>query len=112
MFSNFQNNENSNPNKSYTYNFSRIHAYMNNDRLIRTGWFLFIISIIITLFILAKSILIPFLLSAFITYLLYPLVWKIEKRGVHRGISIILVLMVVTIIIGGLTLVLSIKLSI
>lgn len=84
---------------------------MNNDRLIRIGWFLFIISIIITIFILAKSILVPFLLSAFITYLLYPLVWKIEKRGVHRGVSIILVLLVVTIIIGGLTLVLSIKLS-
>ncbi|MCK9452337.1 MAG: AI-2E family transporter [Bacteroidales bacterium] len=84
---------------------------MNNDRLIRTGWFLFIISIVITIFILAKSILVPFLLSVFITYLLYPLVWKIERRGVHRGVSILLVLLVATIVIGGVVLLLSIKLS-
>lgn len=84
---------------------------MNNDRLIRTGWFLFIISIVITIFILAKSILVPLLLSIFITYLLYPLVWNIEKRGVHRGVSIILVLLVVTIVFGGITTLLSVKLS-
>jgi len=84
---------------------------MNNDRLIRTGWFLYIISIVLTIFILAKSILVPFLLSVFITYLLYPLVWKIERRGLHRGLSILLVLLMATIIIGGVTLILSIKLS-
>ena len=84
---------------------------MRNDQLIRTGWFLFIISVVITIFILAKSILVPFVLSVFISYLLYPLVWKVERRGVHRGISILLVLTVATIIIGGITLLLSIKLS-
>jgi predicted PurR-regulated permease PerM len=44
-------------------------------------------------------------------YLFYPLVWKIERRGVHRGISIFIVLLIVLFMAGSASIFVSIKLS-
>ncbi len=72
---------------------------------------LFILALLITLLILAKVVLIPMGISVFLTYMLYPLVWKIEKKGVHRAISILIVLLLAFMLFGGAVLFVSIKVS-
>lgn len=72
---------------------------------------LFILALIITLFVLAKVVLIPMAISVFFTYMLYPLAWKIEKKGVHRGLSILIVLFFAFLLFGGIILFVSIKVS-
>lgn len=84
---------------------------MKNESLIRTALNLFILSIFVLFLILAKNILVPFAISIFFAYLFYPLVWAIERRGVHRGIAIIVVILVAILIIGSAGLFLSAKLS-
>jgi predicted PurR-regulated permease PerM len=84
---------------------------MKNEIYIRTALTLFLISLFVLLLILAKSILVPFALSIFFAYLLYPVVWAIERRGVHRGVAIIVVILATILIIGSAGLFLSAKLS-
>ncbi len=84
---------------------------MKNQILIKTAASLFILSIFLLFLILAKDILVPFAISIFFAYMLYPLVWAIERRGVHRGIAIILVILITLIILGSAGLFLSAKLS-
>ncbi|MBN2636706.1 MAG: AI-2E family transporter [Prolixibacteraceae bacterium] len=84
---------------------------MKNTRLINTALFLFIASILVMFLILAKSVLIPLVIAMVFSYLMYPLVWKFEKMGVNRGISTLLVLLFVIIVIGGVSLLLSAKIS-
>ena len=82
-----------------------------NYRLEKVALALFILSIVIAILITAKLVLIPLAISFFLAYLLYPLVWKIEKAGVPRGIAIFLVLLITIIIFAGLTLLISVKIS-
>ncbi len=84
---------------------------MRNQQLIRTGVILFIISILLTGIIFAKSILIPLSISLFVSYLLFPIVSKFEKWGIQRIIAILIVILAAIIIIGSVTLLLSAKLS-
>jgi predicted PurR-regulated permease PerM len=84
---------------------------MKNTRLVKTALFLFITSILVMFLILAKSVLIPLVIAMVFSYLMYPLVWKFEKMGVNRGISTLLVLLFVIIVIGGISLLLSAKIS-
>nr|WP_319501116.1 AI-2E family transporter [uncultured Draconibacterium sp.] len=79
--------------------------------LTKTALYLIITSLILTFIILAKNILIPLVIAIFFSYLIYPLVWKIERWGVNRAISILMVLLVVIILIGGITLLFSLKAS-
>lgn len=72
---------------------------------------LIVFAIVITILILAKTILIPLFISILFAYLLYPLVWKIEKQGVHRGLSIAIVMVIALLIISGIILFVSIKAS-
>ncbi|WP_321287117.1 AI-2E family transporter [uncultured Sunxiuqinia sp.] len=72
---------------------------------------LFIISIFILVLILAQNILVPFALSIFFAYLFYPLVARIERWGVQRGISILLVILIAILLVGGAGLLVSAKLS-
>ena len=51
--------------------------------LIKSIW-LPVLQIIMTVFT-------PFLISAFISYLLYPIVEKLHKQGLHRGLSIFII---------------------
>ncbi|QIA09315.1 AI-2E family transporter [Draconibacterium halophilum] len=64
-----------------------------------------------TFIILTKNILIPLVLAMFFSYLIYPIVWRIERWGVNRAISILMVLLVVIIFIGGIALLFSLKAS-
>jgi predicted PurR-regulated permease PerM len=84
---------------------------MNNNKLLKIASVIFIVSIFFLVIILAKNVLIPFAISFFFAYLLYPLVWRIERRGVHRGLSIIVVLLVALVIFGSAALFLSVRLS-
>jgi len=84
---------------------------MNSNSVLKTGMFLIIISILLAFIIVAKNILVPLVVSVFFAYLIYPLVWKIERRGVHRGIATVLVLLLFIIILVAALLPLSIKLS-
>jgi predicted PurR-regulated permease PerM len=84
---------------------------MNNHKLFKIAAAIFIISIFFLLIILAKDVLIPFAVSFFFAYLLYPLVWKLERRGLHRGLAIIVVMLAALLILGSAALFLSIRLS-
>lgn len=72
---------------------------------------LVVFSVIIATLILAKVVLIPLAISILLAYLLYPLTWKIEKWGVHRGVSIAIVMLIALLIIAGVVLFISIKAS-
>ncbi|WP_299582266.1 AI-2E family transporter [uncultured Sunxiuqinia sp.] len=84
---------------------------MKNQALIRFAAQLFILTIFFIVLILAKDILIPLAISIFLAYTIYPLVWAIEKRGVHRGLSIVVVLLVTLLILMTAGLFISAKLS-
>lgn len=72
---------------------------------------LFIVSVLLLGAILAKDVLLPLVLGFFLSYLIYPVVWKIEKAGVPRVFSILIVLLVTVIIIGTIILLVSVKIS-
>ncbi|GAB1405899.1 AI-2E family transporter [Lentimicrobium sp.] len=61
--------------------------------------------------ILARSVFVPVALSFFFAYLLYPVAWQLEKRGVHRGISIFIVILTAILVLGGIGLYAGIKIS-
>ncbi|SMO58276.1 Predicted PurR-regulated permease PerM [Saccharicrinis carchari] len=84
---------------------------MKNDILLKTALSLFILSIVLVIAILAKNVLVPFVISVFIMYLLYPLVSKLERNGVHRIIAIILVLFVTVIVVGGISVFVAVQVS-
>ncbi len=84
---------------------------MKNQQLIRFALILFIFTVLLTGVIIAKSILIPLAISIFFSYLLYPVVWKFEKLGIHRVISILFVILIAILILGSGALFLSAKLS-
>lgn len=72
---------------------------------------LFILSVVITILVIAKVVLIPLAISMLLTYLLYPLVRKIESWGVHRGVAIFIVLFTALSLFGGAVLFVSVKIS-
>ncbi|MET3700002.1 predicted PurR-regulated permease PerM [Bacillus oleivorans] len=53
--------------------------------------FLLIRSIWLPLLQIVFTVLTPFVISAFISYLLYPTVEKLHKQGLHRGLSIFII---------------------
>lgn len=84
---------------------------MKATTLTKAALILIIISLFVTFIILTKNILIPLVISMFFSYLLYPIVSKIERLGVNRVVSILTVLLVVIIIISGIALLFSLKAS-
>lgn len=84
---------------------------MKNNRIVTAALLLVMISILITFLVVAKNILIPLAIGVFFAYLLYPMVWRIERKGVHRGISILLVIFAVFVLIASAAIPFSIKLS-
>lgn len=84
---------------------------MKKSGLIKLGFALIIISLLLVFIILAKNILIPFVVAMFFAYLLYPIVWRIERFGVNRAISILTVLLVTIVILSGIGLLISIQAS-
>ncbi|HKJ40440.1 MAG TPA: AI-2E family transporter [Sunxiuqinia sp.] len=84
---------------------------MKNQLLIKASLTIFIITSLLAAIVLARDFLIPLAVSIFLSYLIYPLVWKIESHGVHRAIAILLVLLMTLILVGAIGLFLSVKLS-
>lgn len=84
---------------------------MKTTGLIKTGITLFILAFAIAFIILAKNILIPLVVATFLSYLMFPLVWRIERFGINRAISILFVLITVIILIGGATYLVSLRAS-
>lgn len=84
---------------------------MTRSLLERTGLSLFIVSVLLLGAILAKNFLLPLVFSMFLSYLLYPAVWKIEKSGIPRAFSILFVLLLTVIIFGTIILLVSVKIS-
>ncbi len=84
---------------------------MNKSLLERTAFSLIIVSVLLLGAILAKDFLLPLLFSFFLSYLLYPLVWKLEKSGVPRIFAILLVLILTLIVCSGIVLLVSLKIS-
>ena len=80
---------------------------MSNQGLIKVSLVLFITTILLIFVIVTKDVLFPFCISAFLSYLLYPLVWKLERYGVNRIIAILLVLLITIVLILTLVFVLS-----
>ncbi len=81
------------------------------NKLVKTALVLFIAAIALTLIILTRNVLIPFVVSVFFMYLLYPLVWQIEKRGVNRVFSILIVIVLAIVFLAGATLFTAIRFS-
>ncbi len=84
---------------------------MNKSLLEKTGLSLFIVSVLLLGAILAKDFLLPLMLSFFLSYLLYPLVWKFEKLGLPRALAILIVLLLTIIFFSGIIILVSVKIS-
>lgn len=84
---------------------------MRNQTLTKTALSLFIAAMIILTLILAQDFLIPLAISFFFGYLLYPVTWQIEKRGVHRGISIFIVILLAVAVLASVALFIGVKAS-
>jgi predicted PurR-regulated permease PerM len=66
---------------------------MRNLTLPKIASIIFIIGAIIYFVIVARNILVPLTFSMLLAYLLYPVVWRIERVGVHRVPSILIVIL-------------------
>ncbi len=67
---------------------------MNKDFLIKTASIIFIISAFIFFLIIARNILIPLAFGGLFAYLLYPFAWRLERIGLHRSFSILIVILI------------------
>ena len=72
----------------------KITLHMTNQGLIKISLVLFITTILLIFVIVTKDVLMPFCFSIFLSYLMYPLVWRLERLGIHRIISIMIVLLI------------------
>lgn len=84
---------------------------MKNDGLQKTAISLFIISLLLVFIILAKNILVPLAFGFLLAYLLYPIVWRLERNGFPRILSIFIVIIITVAILAAITLYFSIQLS-
>ena len=84
---------------------------MKNFSLIKTATVLFILSVTMLVIILAKNILVPLAVSFLLAYLIYPVVWKLERYGFHRIPAILLVIVAVIIISSAIALYFSIQVT-
>ncbi len=84
---------------------------MENYGLQKTAISLFIFSLFLLFIILAKNILVPLAFGFLFAYLLYPIAWKIERNGVPRILSILIVIIITVAIAGAITFYFSVQLS-
>jgi predicted PurR-regulated permease PerM len=75
---------------------------MRNLTLPKIASIVFIIGALIYFVIIARNILVPLTFSMLLAYLLYPVVWRIERFGVHRVPSILVVIIITLAIFGML----------
>jgi predicted PurR-regulated permease PerM len=84
---------------------------MNKDTLIKTASVIFIIAAFIFFLIVAKNILIPLAFGALFAYLLYPFAWRLEKLGIHRTFSILIVILLSLAVVGVITFFFAVQIS-
>lgn len=84
---------------------------MQKTNLGRYASILFILSITIFGLVLAKNVLIPLAISIFFAYLIYPIVARLERWGVHRGLSIFVVIFLSLCILTSVILLVSVRIS-
>ena len=73
---------------------------MNKDTLVKAASMIFIIAAFIFFIIIAKNILIPLAFGGLFAYLLYPFAWRLEKTGLHRSLSILIVILFSLVLVG------------
>ena len=74
---------------------------MKNLTIQKIAGIIFIIVVFIYFIIIARNILIPLTFSMLLAYLLYPVVWRIERTGVHRIPSILIVILLTIAIVAA-----------
>lgn len=84
---------------------------MKSKGPVRFSLLLLSLAIIILGLVLAKNILIPLAISFFFAYLLFPIVDRIEKWGLNRGLAIFSVITLAIALVGAIILVISIRVS-
>ncbi|MFW6275409.1 MAG: AI-2E family transporter [bacterium] len=84
---------------------------MKNSGLQKTALSLFIISWFLVLIILAKNILVPLAFGFLLAYLLYPIVWRLERSGFPRILAILVVILITIAVMSAVTFYFSIHLS-
>lgn len=84
---------------------------MKNSGLQKTALVLFIVSLCLLFIILAKNVLVPLAFGFLLAYLLYPIAWRIERFGLHRVLSILIVVVFSVAFIGAIAFYFSIQLS-
>lgn len=84
---------------------------MRNLPLVKTALALFIISLFVLVIILAKNILVPLAFSLLLSYLIYPIVFRLERWGIHRIPAILIVIITFIIVVGAVALFFSIQIA-
>lgn len=84
---------------------------MNKDSLIKTASILFIITAFIFFLIVAKNILIPLAFGGLFAYLLYPFARRLEKIGIHRSFSILIVILFTLAVVGAVAFLFAVQIS-
>jgi predicted PurR-regulated permease PerM len=84
---------------------------MRNLTLPKIASIVFIIGALIYFVIIARNILVPLTFSMLLAYLLYPVVWRIERIGVHRVPSILVVILITLAIFGALGFFFAVQIS-
>src|SRR5690554_6037342 len=84
---------------------------MNKDNLIKAASFIFILCAFIYFLIAAKSILIPLAFGGLFAYLLYPFAWKLELWGLHRSLSIFIVIIFAITVFGTIAFFFAVQIS-
>lgn len=84
---------------------------MRNSPLVKTALALFIISLFVLVIILAKNILVPLAISLLLAYLIHPIVWRLERWGMHRIPAILIVILSFLIVAGAVVLFFSVQIA-
>jgi predicted PurR-regulated permease PerM len=87
------------------------YKIMRNLLLVKTALTLFIISLFVLVIILAKNILVPLAISLLLAYLIYPIVWRLERWGMHRIPAILIVILAFIIVASAVALFFSVQLA-
>jgi predicted PurR-regulated permease PerM len=72
----------------------------DNGKL-RSIWFFFGAALFVAILYWAQAILIPVALAILLTFLLAPTVSQLQRWGIHRGLSVSLVVLVTVVLLGG-----------
>jgi len=84
---------------------------MKNPILVRFALILICAALILSALVLAKNVLVPLAISVFFAYLIYPIVARIERWGLQRGLATFLVILLAVAFIGSLILLVYIRIS-